>query len=471
MGRRATAPARRWLLRDRRGSASPVCWRPLARLGPQICGLCRRVVGSWSASSRSGSFGSCWSRSWWAPTRPSGGRLLEGAAGLAEPVLRAPDVEADAEPPFSALHGLYWLVANLAAARPLLVVVDDVQWADLASLRWLVYLARRLEGMPLGLLLATRPAEAGSGQVLLDELVALPEVGVLYPGELSEGAVAGLAAELLAGEPDREFVAACRGATGGNPFLLRELLGELERRGVAPGRENADLASRLSSQGVGRAVRARLRRLGPECTALAHAVALLGDPAEPALAARLAGLDGDAALRAAHRLVDAAILEARPVVRVRPPAGAVQCRGRAQRRRARRRARARCEAACGRRGSGGPGRAAPAGNPSPGAARRGRARCAWRPWARADAVRRRSPSPICAGRWRSRRRASCARAWRTSWGRPRCGPASWRRRLRGCARRPMACPTSTAARRRRTRSARRCFWRTGRTRRLPSWAR
>ena len=107
--------------------------------------------------------------------------LLEGAAGLAEPVLRAPDVEADAEPPFSALHGLYWLVANLAAARPLLVVVDDVQWADLASLRWLIYLARRLEGMPLGLLLATRPAEPGSGQVLMDELVTLPDVGVLYP--------------------------------------------------------------------------------------------------------------------------------------------------------------------------------------------------------------------------------------------------------------------------------------------------
>ena len=240
------------------------------------------------------------------------GTLLEGAAGLAESVLRAPDVEAEAEPPFSALHGLYWLVANLAAARPLLLVVDDVQWADQASVRWLVYLARRLEGMPLGLLLATRPAEAGCGQVLLDELVALPEVGVLYPGELSEGAVAGLVAELLAGEPDREFVAACREATGGNPFLLRELLGELKRRGVAPGRENADLAGRLSSQDVGRAVRARLQRLGPECAALARALALLGDPAEPALAARLAGLDGDTALRAAHRLVDSAILEHSP---------------------------------------------------------------------------------------------------------------------------------------------------------------
>ena len=116
----------------------------------------------------------------------------------------------------------------------------------------------------------------------------------------------------MAGEPDREFVAACREATGGNPFLLRELLGELERLGVAPSRDNADLVGRLSSQDVGRAVRARLQRLGPECAALARALALLGDPAEPALAARLAGLDGDTALRAAHQLVDAAILDRSP---------------------------------------------------------------------------------------------------------------------------------------------------------------
>jgi DNA-binding CsgD family transcriptional regulator len=237
------------------------------------------------------------------------GALLAGAAALAEPVLLAAHDDAGGEPPFSALHGLYWLAANLASERPVLAVVDDVQWADLASLRWLAYLARRLEGVPLALLLAARPAEPGPVQGLLDELVALPEVDLLRPADLSERAAGELAAGLLLAEPDREFVAACHGATRGNPFLLHELFGELARRGVAPSGENAGVASRLSSQGVGRAVRARLRRLGAECASLARAVAVLGDRAEPALAAHLADLDEGAADRAADRLAEASILE------------------------------------------------------------------------------------------------------------------------------------------------------------------
>jgi DNA-binding CsgD family transcriptional regulator/Flp pilus assembly protein TadD len=238
--------------------------------------------------------------------------LLAGAAALAKPVLFAADPEAGVEPSFSVLHGLYWLTVNLADARPLLVVVDDAHWADVASLRWLIYLARRLAGVPLALVLAARPAGPGPVQELLDQLLVIPEVTVVQPGGLSEQAIAMLAARLLAAEPDPGFVTACQRATGGNPFLLGELFGELRRRGIAPSRENAGLASQLSSHGVGRAVRARLRRLPPGCTALARAVAVLGDPAEPALAARLAGLDDDAAARAAGALAEAVIFEPGP---------------------------------------------------------------------------------------------------------------------------------------------------------------
>jgi DNA-binding CsgD family transcriptional regulator/tetratricopeptide (TPR) repeat protein len=245
--------------------------------------------------------------------------LLAGAAALAGPVLLAHDLDDGAEPPFSALHGLYWLAVNLAGTQPLLVVVDDAHWADLASLRWLVYLARRTEGVRLGLLLATRPAEPGATRELLDELAAIPDVAVMLPAHLSERAAGGLAAELLPGTPDPEFVAACHRATGGNPFLLRELLGEMARRGISPSRESAGLANQLSSQGVGRAVRARLRRLEPHCTALARAVAVLGDGVEPAIAARLAGVAEQDASRAADALADAAILEpGRPLAFVHP---------------------------------------------------------------------------------------------------------------------------------------------------------
>ncbi len=235
--------------------------------------------------------------------------LLAGAAALAKPVLFAADPEAGVEPSFSVLHGLYWLTVNLADAQPLLVAVDDVHWADVASLRWLIYLARRLAGVPLALVLATRPTGPGRVQELLDELLVIPEVAVLQPGGLSEQAIAMFAVQLLAAEPDPEFVTACQQATGGNPFLLRELFGELHRRGLAPRRQNAGLASQLSSHGVGRAVRARLRRLPPGCTALARAVAVLGDPAEPTLAAQLADLDDGAASSAADALAQAVIFE------------------------------------------------------------------------------------------------------------------------------------------------------------------
>jgi predicted ATPase len=73
--------------------------------------------------------------------------LLAGPAAAVRPLLSG---SLAGEPAggslFAVLHGLYWLVANLAASRPLLIVVDDAHWADEPSLRWLAYLAPRLEG-------------------------------------------------------------------------------------------------------------------------------------------------------------------------------------------------------------------------------------------------------------------------------------------------------------------------------------
>ncbi len=73
--------------------------------------------------------------------------LLSGAAGLAGPVLSLGG--GSVGDPFAALHGLYWLVANLSARGPAVLAVDDLHWADEPSLRWLVYLCHRLEGLPV----------------------------------------------------------------------------------------------------------------------------------------------------------------------------------------------------------------------------------------------------------------------------------------------------------------------------------
>src|SRR6188472_2407634 len=158
------------------------------------------------------------------------GAGAHGAAALDEP--HAPPGEA-AETA-TVLHGLYWLAMNLASLRPVILLVDDVQWADLASLRWLAYVAARLDGVPLGLVAAVRLGEQTPGQPLLDELALAPEVGVVRPNALTEHAVGELARRRLDRDPAPEFVRACLLATRGNPFLVGELLGELARTRVEP---------------------------------------------------------------------------------------------------------------------------------------------------------------------------------------------------------------------------------------------
>ena len=83
-------------------------------------------------------------------------RWLSGAAGLTRSMFEDAGAGQD-ESSYARLHGLYWLCANLAADAPLLVCVDDAQWADEPSLSFLGFLARRLEDLPVALVLGTRP--------------------------------------------------------------------------------------------------------------------------------------------------------------------------------------------------------------------------------------------------------------------------------------------------------------------------
>ena len=250
-------------------------------------------------------------------------RLLAGAAELAAPALSlfAPSPPA-ARDQGAVLHGLYWLSANLAGEQPLLVALDDAHWGDLASLRFLSYLARRAGELPLLIIYAARPRE-GQAPALPGEAEADPVGTRLCPSPLSESATAELVQRLLGGEPAAEFAGACHLASGGNPFLLRELLRGVAAEGIAPQAGNAPRIARLAPQAISRALLARLRRLGGEATELAFAVAVLGASAELRRAAELAGLAPEPAGEAADALGAAGILQnGRPLEFVHPIARA-----------------------------------------------------------------------------------------------------------------------------------------------------
>ncbi len=199
--------------------------------------------------------------------------LLAGAADLARPVLGIDTDGQQPSDPFAVLHGLYWLCANLAAARgPLVLAVDDAHWADPQSLRWLGYLAPRLEDLPVLVVGALRPGESEDAEGWVAALAAdrLAETVTLAP--LGEAAVSRL---VRARHPsaDATLCRACHTATGGNPYLLRELIGALEGDG-APSTEEVEL---VGAAAVARYVRVRLERLGTNATALVGALAVLGE--------------------------------------------------------------------------------------------------------------------------------------------------------------------------------------------------
>ena len=269
------------------------------------------------------------------PVRASCGRaewaeLTAGAAALAARALEAPagDGGGGEDAAHATVHGLFWLVANLANRRPALLVVDDAHWADPPSLRWLGHLARRLDGLPLLLAVAVRAGEPSSDHRLLDDLLAAATAPPLRPRPLGRSAAASVVREQFAGPVDDGFCNACHAATGGNPFLLRALVASLRADGVAPTREAAPAIESFGPEAVARAVARQLERLPAGAVDLARAVAVLADDAALRCVAALAGLGPSRAagvadaLRAAGVLAPETRLEfAHPVVRAAIYAG------------------------------------------------------------------------------------------------------------------------------------------------------
>lgn len=249
------------------------------------------------------------------PVRRRG--LLAGAAVLAAPVV-SPKRTTPVADPAAVLHGLFWLVSNLAESGPLVLLVDDAQWADRQSLRFLAYLARRLQDLPVLLVVAMRPADPGGNEDILRSFSADPAATVISPAPLSEAAVRLLIAQRLDRSPAPEFVAASSAATGGNPFLVGELIRALSSDGIAATSENAAQVGRIGPQTVSTAVLARVLRIGGEATALTEAIAVL-DGGELRHCAALAGLPPATAARTADALAGIGVLgSVRPIRFVHP---------------------------------------------------------------------------------------------------------------------------------------------------------
>ena len=231
------------------------------------------------------------------------------AAALFDPTRSAASTEA-------LLHGLYWLLANVAERRPLVLAIDDAHWADAPSIAALAFLTRRVEQLAVALIVSTRPPDVDS-HAALAALIADPAAERLFPEPLGEAAVAAISAS-----SDPAFVRAAMRATGGNPFLLDQLLRELGDE------RSPEAVTGVEPRELGRTV---LARVGDRARAFAWALGVLGDRATAAECAALAEVDSaadaidelvaagvlgdDGELRFRHPLIAAAVAAGMPAAR------------------------------------------------------------------------------------------------------------------------------------------------------------
>lgn len=205
--------------------------------------------------------------------------------------------------------------------RPLVLLFEDVEWADASSLELLHFLARRAQPLPLLLALTLDPARPGREEGVGALLRGIDETGRshrLSPGPLSrEDVVEALASGFRVSEevvrPTAELL---HHWTGGNPLYLNAAVEHLLREGqlrvvgeqwTGWGHSLPRPPSSIRAMIVG-----RLQRLSPEARGVAELVAVAGPRARYALLRELAGLPEEDLLSALRELREAVLLEELP---------------------------------------------------------------------------------------------------------------------------------------------------------------
>jgi predicted ATPase len=230
-----------------------------------------------------------------APVRRSP-EVLSGAAGMSRRLFFL-DADAgtfdEAEGQHLLIHSLYRLVADLAARKPLALLVDDAHELDAPSLRFLAYLARRVRDLPVVLVVAMRPFHPGAEAHLLDELTQTPGALRIEPRPLREEAVVRMVSAALDGSLHPTFARECFAVTGGNPLLVRELARGLAEHGAAGSDRDLELLRRIGPEPVAWAVQGTLRRLPEPASAVAKAISYYHTHGTVELTAALAGVAVD----------------------------------------------------------------------------------------------------------------------------------------------------------------------------------
>jgi tetratricopeptide (TPR) repeat protein len=214
--------------------------------------------------------------------------------------------------PTGVQEALSWVMTQLAVRQgPLLVVVDDLHWADAESSQWLASYIGQIQHLPMLVAFAYRgdELEPALDDLLLREVRELGTRGhCVEVQKLSPNAVEAMVRGRLGEDADDVFCRTCWSITNGNPFFVTSLIDRLVEQNVAPVEENQDQLRALAALSGARDVGRRLERLGTDVQRAAFAAAVLDIPFDLELISRVAGLPFNQAQTAVEKLVGDQIL-------------------------------------------------------------------------------------------------------------------------------------------------------------------
>jgi DNA-binding CsgD family transcriptional regulator len=202
--------------------------------------------------------------------------VRERVPGLPRPPSLGP--EGDRFRLFEAVSGFLINVARQSELNGLLVLLDDLHWADRTSVLLLQHLARKLGGVPFLAAAAYRTTDVAPAHPLFSVLADLAREHlcdqVLLP-PLAESGTSALIRNLAGAPPTPSFSASLHQETGGNPFFIEEAVRHLLERGLDL--SEASVAGQGIPEGVRQVLDQRLARLGPATNETLRTAAVLGD--------------------------------------------------------------------------------------------------------------------------------------------------------------------------------------------------
>ncbi|MEZ0068884.1 tetratricopeptide (TPR) repeat protein [Streptacidiphilus sp. MAP12-20] len=234
--------------------------------------------------------------------------LFIGWYDIAAPALGLvpPDPSRQADP-LGVQEALSLVVTQLSVNRgPVLLMVDDLHWADQESLAWLTGYLGQISPLPL---LAALSYRADTLPELVEEGLRheARELGgrghVIELSKLSPAAVDAMVRSRLGEDADDMFCRTCWSITDGNPYAVSSLIERLIEQKIEPIDENSDQLRGLVALSSGQEIGRRLERFGTDVQRTAFAAAVLDTPFDLELISRVAGLPLNQAQTAVDKLI------------------------------------------------------------------------------------------------------------------------------------------------------------------------